>query len=146
MNKIRPKQRQWFPAWEMPSDPVKAVWWFLRWLLMIVVRYCWLLIIIAMLLVAYTNGISYGIGSAIVSALVTLLVGLVVWGVLTVVLQVVNVWVNIARAVGDAQRMQEAMFERYSSPYGEREDNVVDSTIVEMPEEEQQQQQQQQDR
>lgn len=134
MNKIRPKYRQWLPRWEMPSDPVKGVWWFLYWLLQVIVRYCWLFIIIAVALEAYSNGVNFGIGSAIISTLVTLFIGIVVWGILAGVLQVAHVWVNVSRAVSDAQ---ETLYNRYTS--SEQENNVVEGTIIDAPEQQQQQ-------
>src|SRR5439155_16166329 len=71
------------PPWDMPSDPVKAVFWFFQWSLKVLVRFFWVPIL---------AGIIYeGIVNGFVGGFVTLLVGLSVWLGLAVVLFFFNV-------------------------------------------------------
>jgi hypothetical protein len=116
-----------------------------------VVRYCWLLIAIAAVVIGYNNGVKFGIGSGLVSGGATVLVGVVVWIVLRGVLQIATIWMSVTRAIKDAQQMQESIYERYngySSPYTdgyqgrESEKNVVEGTIVEVEDEPEQEQKQ----
>ena len=56
----------------MPSDPVKAVFWFMHWFLRVLVRFFYILILGAVIYESIINGVVGSIG--------TLLVGLGVWG------------------------------------------------------------------
>src|SRR5947209_12207373 len=81
MRNLRPK-RKLLPAWDMPSDPVKAVFWFFHWLLRVLVRFFYILILGGAAFETYLNGI--------VGLFGTLLVGLGVWAGLAVLLLCVN--------------------------------------------------------
>jgi hypothetical protein len=140
VSKITPKQKL-FPRWEMPSDPVKAVWWFMHWLLKVLVRFFWLPIIV---MVAFEgiNNASAGISDAVFSGFVTLMVGLVIWGVLYIVLQLVNLWVRVSQAIADANQVQQNMFNSsFSYPYmrDDVDGKVVEGSIEEVKSEEQKQ-------
>jgi len=144
VSKITPKQKL-FPRWEMPSDPVKAVWWFMHWLLKVLVRFFWLPII-GMVAFEVVNDAPVGhISGAVVSGSVTLLVGLVIWGVLYITLQLVNLWVRISQAIADANQVQQNMFNgSFSYPYtrDDRNSKVVEGSLEEIKNEEQEQKQQ----
>ena len=90
MRELRPR-RKLLPAWDMPSDPVKAVFWFFRWLLQVLVRYFYLLIAVAAVVEAFLNGIVGFAG--------TVLIGLIVWGGLASLLLVVNVATVVSHVV-----------------------------------------------
>src|SRR5258708_13152649 len=65
------RSRNVIPAWEMPADPVKAVFWFIHWSLQVLARFFWLLILAGVIYESLVNGIIGGV--------VTLLVGLGAW-------------------------------------------------------------------
>src|SRR5437764_15153947 len=88
MRNLRPK-RKLLPAWDMPSDPVKAVFWFFHWLLRVLVRFFYILILGAVAYETYLNGIVGLIG--------TLLVGLGVWAGLAVLLLFVMFTICVSR-------------------------------------------------
>lgn len=136
MSKITLKQKL-FPRWEMPSDPVKAVWWFMHWLLKVLVRFFWLPIIVMVAFEAINNA---RVGN-ISDILVTLAIGLGLWGVLYLVLQLVNIWVKISQAISDANQVQQNMFNAFSYPYMRDDMNskVVEGSISEIGNEEQKQ-------
>src|ERR1700674_2735782 len=83
----------------MPSDPVKAVFWFVHWSLKVLVRFFWIPILVGVSYESFINGIVGGI--------VTLLVGLGVWFGLAVVLFFFNVGSRISRTVAEVGRMQQ---------------------------------------
>ena len=143
VSKITPKQKL-FPRWEMPSDPVKAVWWFMHWLLKVLVRFFWLPIIGMVAFEIIANIRVSSIGDALVYGLLTLIIGLGIWGVLYIVLQLVNVWVRISQAISDANQVQQNMFNgSFSYPYtrDDRNSKVVEGSIEEIKNEEQEQKQ-----
>ncbi|HZR40208.1 MAG TPA: hypothetical protein VFB12_08840, partial [Ktedonobacteraceae bacterium] len=78
--------RELIPPWNMPADPVKAVFWFMRWSLKVLVHFFWIPILGMVILETYLNWRVSGIGNGLVGGVVTLLVGIVVWAVLYVVL------------------------------------------------------------
>src|SRR5690349_9118509 len=88
---IRPRRRPYLlqlPVWQMPSDPVKAVFWFLRWSLRVLVRFFYVLILAGVLVEAILNGV--------VGFLGTLLVGLGVWAGLGALLLLVNMAAGVS--------------------------------------------------
>jgi hypothetical protein len=140
--------RELIPPWEMPSDPIKAVWWFLHWLLKILVRVFWLPILIMVMYEIYINGSVSGILNGVVSGVVTLFVGLVVWIVLYGILAAVNIGTGISRIMSDMNRMQQQQREFLNHSYtpfmrmdgtqtrdSEMEGQVVEGTITELDEE-----------
>ena len=144
MNRIK-RLRASIPPWNMPSDPVQALWWFLRWLLQVLVHFFWLPILIMVIYEVYSNGIVGGIFNGLVSGIVTLFVGMLVWAALYAVLFVVNIGTGISRAVSDVKRMQqqtEFLRQTYSPFMGggssvPKEDRVVEGTITDLDEERQ---------
>lgn len=133
MRELRPR-RKLLPAWDMPSDPVKAVFWFFRWLLQVLVRYFYVLIVVAAVVEAILNGIVGFVG--------TVLVGLFVWGGLLALLLFVNVATGVSRVVSDVNRVTKGFPPRGSpfSTFTERERDesggrVVEGTITDLEEE-----------
>lgn len=136
--------RELIPPWDMPSDPVKAVWWFLHWLLKVLVNFFWLPIVGMVIYEAILNGRVGGVFNGIVSGIVTLLVGLVVWGVLFGLMIAVNVGTGISHVVGDIKRVQQQQNDFLQQTYGSptrnrpgREERVVEGSITDLNEERQ---------
>ncbi|MBX5449163.1 MAG: hypothetical protein IRZ24_03780, partial [Thermogemmatispora sp.] len=75
----------------MPADPVKAVFWFLYWLLRLMVRLYWLPLLVGVIYESLLNGL---IGGGI-----TLLVGLAFWVVLLAVLRVIDLLRGVAHVL-----------------------------------------------
>ena len=132
MSKIkRRSRRKLIPAWNMPSDPVKAVFWFFHWSLKVLVRFFWIPIL---------AGITYeGLVNGLVGGFVTLLVGLGLWFGLAIVLFFFNVGTNISRTVGDIGRMQQGFTPRRPfTQFGEADvddSNIVEGTVTDLEEE-----------
>ena len=119
------------PTWDMPTDPVKAVFWFFHWSLKVLVRFFWLPIL---------GGIIYeGLINGFVGGIVTLLVGLGVWLGLAVVLFFFNVGTNISHTVADVSRMQQSFSTRRPyTPFREAEfdeSNIVEGSVTDLEEE-----------
>jgi hypothetical protein len=133
VRELRPR-RQLLPVWDMPSDPVKAVFWFLHWLLQVLVRYFYLLIAVGALVEAVLNGIVGFAGTA--------LVGLLVWGGLAVLLLFVNVATGVSHVVSDVNRVAKG-FPPRNTPFSnfreqvrdEPGGRVVEGTITDLEEE-----------
>jgi hypothetical protein len=87
---LRPK-RELFPRWDMPSDPVKAVFWFMHWLLRVLVRFFYIPILAAVIYEGIINGP--------VGFLGTLLVGIGVWTGLALLLFVFNFGTGVSKVV-----------------------------------------------
>ena len=130
MRNLRPK-RELIPRWDMPSDPVKAVFWFLHWFLRVLVRFFYILIIGAVIYESILNGIVGLVG--------TLLVGLGVWLGLAVLLLFVNVTGGVSHVVSEVSRLQKGYPPRTQSPFfnfTEPEgDRVVEGTVTDLEEE-----------
>jgi hypothetical protein len=116
------RRRNVIPAWEMPADPVKAVFWFIHWSLQVLVRFFWILILAGVIYESLVNGVIGGV--------VTLLVGLGVWLGLTGTLFIFNVTRRISLTVADVNRMQQGFTMHRSFNSSERSD-VDDSKVVE---------------
>ena len=100
MKKLRLRRRNTLlPAWNMPSDPVKAVFWFTHWSLKVLVRYFWILIIAGV--------VTEGIMNGIVGGGFTLLIGLAVWGGMAILLSIFNVFSGVARAVSEINDLRQ---------------------------------------
>jgi len=131
--------RELIPPWAMPSDPVKAVFWFMHWLLKVLVNFFWLPIIVMVILETYLNWMVGGVVNGLVGGSVTLLVGIVVWAILYVLLLVVNVGTSVSQVISGVNRMQqEALRRRPFSPFasdGRDEGNVVEGTITDLEQE-----------
>ncbi|HLX39209.1 MAG TPA: hypothetical protein VKR42_01695 [Ktedonobacteraceae bacterium] len=136
------RRRRWLlPPWDMPSDPIKAVFWFLHWLLRVLVRFFWVLIVAGIAFESISNGRVGGTFDAIISGVVTLLVGLAVWAGLAVVLFFFNISTSISQTIGEVNRMQQGFSGRRPvhplSPFMEQEikGKVVEGTITDLDEE-----------
>jgi hypothetical protein len=119
------------PEWNMPSDPVKAVFWFFHWSLKVLVRFFWLLILAGVIYESFVNGF---VGGA-----VTLLVGLGVWLGIAVALFLFNIGTNVSRTVADVSRMQQGFtarrpFSQFSEP-GINNSKIVEGTVTDLEEE-----------
>ncbi len=134
MRMLRPKRRPLLlqlPAWKMPSDPVKAVFWFLHWCLRVIVRFFYILILGGVIFETILNGV--------VGLFGTLLVGLGVWAGLAALLLFVNVATGVSRVVSDVGRMQQGFPPR--SPFfnatapREPEGPIVEGTVTDLEEE-----------
>ena len=124
------RKRELIPRWEMPSDPVKAVFWFMHWLLRVLVRFFYILILGAVIYESIINGIVGFIG--------TLLVGLGVWGLLALVLLVFNFSTGVSTVLSEMNRMQQgfpprAPFSHFTGP--DKDDRVVEGTVTDLEEE-----------
>ncbi len=113
------------PAWRMPSDPVKAVFWFMHWSLRVLVRFFWLLILAGVIYESLINGI--------VGGGVTLLVGLGIWLGLLVALLTFNAARRISQTVEDVSRMQRGFSANRSfrNSFPNMRSDIDDSKIVE---------------
>jgi hypothetical protein len=116
------RRRNVIPAWEMPADPVKAVFWFIHWSLQVLARFFWILILAGVIYESLVNGVIGGV--------VTLLVGLGVWLGLIGTLFIFNVTRRISLTVADVNRMQQGFTMHRSFNSSERSD-VDDSKVVE---------------
>ncbi len=133
------RKRNLIPAWDMPSDPVKAVFWFMFWLLKVLVSFFWLPIIAMVIIETFLNWKSAGgATSGIVAGVVTLLVGLVIWAGLYVVTLFLNVGSTVSQVISDVNRAQQGFSSRrplYPFNDTEAEKNVVEGTITDLEEE-----------
>ncbi|GAC1657361.1 MAG: hypothetical protein NVS4B7_02680 [Ktedonobacteraceae bacterium] len=113
----------------MPSDPVKAVFWFVHWSLKVLVRFFWVLILAG---VAYESLINGFIGGIVI-----LLIGLGIWLGLIIVLLLFNISKGISRTVTDVSRMQQGFPSRRSSYNFTEPDNhrIVEGTVTNLEEE-----------
>lgn len=119
------------PDWDMPSDPVKAVFWFFHWSLKVLVRFFWILILAGVIYESFVNGFVGGV--------VTLLVGLGVWLGIAVALFLFNIGTNVSRTVADVSRMQQGFttrrpFSQFSEP-GSNSSKIVEGTVTDLEEE-----------
>ena len=125
------RRRNVIPAWEMPADPVKAVFWFIHWSLQVLVRFFWILILAGVIYESLVNGVIGGV--------VTLLVGLGVWLGLTGTLFIFNVTRRISLTVADVNRMQQGFTVHRSFNSSERSDvdnsKVVEGSVTDLEEE-----------
>jgi len=120
---VKPRWK-WLPPWDMPSDPVRAVFWFLHWLLQVLVRYFSILILGGVAYETYLNGLIGLFG--------TLLVGLFVWAGLAILLMVVNVTSGVSRVYSEIQRFRQNPVgsSDFTYPQPEKEENVVEGSII----------------
>jgi hypothetical protein len=125
MRILRPK-RELIPRWDMPSDPVKAVFWFIHWSLQVLVRFFYIPVLAG---VIYESIINH-----IVGGVVTLLVGLCVWAGIAVVLFLFNIGSTVSQGITDINRIQQGLPPR--SPFS-REPNgrIVEGSITDLEEE-----------
>ena len=134
------RRRRWLslPPWNMPSDPIKAVFWFLHWFLRLLVRFFPVLIIAGVIIEVILNGRVDGGFAGFISGLITLLIGLAVWAGLAVVLFFLNVSTTISQTISDVNRMQQGFPPRRPpAPFMEQEmkGKIVEGTITDLEEE-----------
>ena len=119
------------PPWNMPSDPVKAVIWFLHWSLRVLVRFFWILILAGVAYESFANGV--------IGAVVILLVGLGLWLGLGAILFVFSIGTGLSRTVSEVSRMQQGFPPRRPMPpFPEPEidsSKVVEGTVTDLEEE-----------
>jgi len=126
---LRPK-RELLPRWDMPSDPVKAVIWFMHWLLRVLVRFFYIPILAAIIYESIVNGLIGFFG--------TLLVGLGVWIGLALVLFLFNVSTGVSRVFTEVNRMQRGYpprnpYDNFKEP--DIDGRIVDGTVTDLDEE-----------
>ena len=129
MRNLRPK-RELFPPWDMPSDPVKAVFWFVHWFLRVIVRFFYILILGAVIYESIINGVVGFFG--------TLLVGLGVWAGLALLLFLFNLSQGFSRVFSEVKRMQRGFPPRYPFNNFTEPDiggRVVEGTVTDLEEE-----------
>ena len=130
--------RELIPPWEMPSDPVKAVLWFLHWFLKVLVHFFWLPILIMVIYITYANWSLGGAWNGIFSGLITLFVGIGLWALLYGVSLVVNVATSISRTISEVTRLQQDLSSQRSAyifKEPEQEGQVVEGTITDLEQE-----------
>ena len=124
-------RKRLIPPWNMPSDPVKAVFWFVHWSLRVLLRFFWILILAGVAYEGYLNGLVGGI--------VTLLVGLGLWLGLGIILFVFDISTNISRTFSEVNRMQQNFPPRRPfNPLSESEfdkSKIVEGTVTDLEEE-----------
>lgn len=127
------QRRKIIPRWDMPSDPVKAVFWFVHWSLKVLVRFFWILILV---------GVTYeSLINKVVGGIVTLLIGLGLWLGLAIVLFFFNLMAGISRTVTRVGRMQQGFApqqqQRDAFRFAEPEDDekIVEGTVTDLEEE-----------
>lgn len=134
--------RDLVPPWQMPADPVKAVWWFMHWLLKVLVHFFWIPILGMVIYESVNNWRLAGAWNGGISGVITLFVGLIVWAILYVLLIFANISSNVARVVGEINQFQQNFSYPFSnsSPSSNGTDSkVVEGTISEINEEPQKQ-------
>ncbi len=129
MRGLRPK-RELFPRWDMPSDPFKAVFWFMHWLLRVLVRFFYIPILAAVIYESIINGPVGFFG--------TLLVGIGVWIGLALLLFVFNFGTGVTKVISEVNRMQRGYPPRRPfNDFGEQDldGRVVEGTVTDLEEE-----------
>ena len=53
---VMKRKRELIPRWDMPSDPVKAVFWFLHWSLKVLVRFFYVAVLVGVVWESILNG------------------------------------------------------------------------------------------
>ncbi len=117
------RKRNLIPPWDMPTDPVKGLFWFMFWLLKVLVSFFWLPII-AMVVIETILNWNSGALSGIVAGVVTLFL---------------NVGTAVSQVISDVNRVQRGFSARRPAyPFAneaESEDNVIEGTITDLEEE-----------
>lgn len=137
--------RDLVPPWNMPSDPVKAVLWFLHWFLRVLVHFFWLPIGVMCVYELVANWMAGGAWNGIVSAFVTLFVGMLVWGILYAITLAVNFATRVSQVIANVSRLQDQMpgmsgFSPFDTPFGQTQQDpprtrIVEGTITDLEEE-----------
>jgi hypothetical protein len=125
MRVFRPK-RELIPRWDMPADPVKAVFWFIHWSLKVLVRFFYVPVLAG---VIYESIINHVVGGV-----VTLLVGLVVWAGIAVALFLFNIGSTVSQGISDINHIQQG-FPPRSTFSREPNGRIVEGSITDLEEE-----------
>lgn len=135
------RTRNLIPPWQMPSDPVRAVFWFLFWLLRVLVNFFWLPILVMVVIEIILNwsGVG-GVLSGIVAGVVTLMIGLLAWALLYGVVFFLNIGTTLSRVISDVNSIQQNFSARnphhpFDANDSSFEQNVVEGTITDLEEE-----------
>jgi len=126
----------------MPADPVRAVWWFMHWLLKVLVRFFWIPILGMVIYESVSNWLFNGAWNGVSSGIITLLVGLIVWAILYILLVIANISASVVRAVDQFKQFQQkfsSSVPNSSSSSNDADSRVVEGTILEIKEEPQRQ-------
>jgi hypothetical protein len=124
------------PSWQMPSDPVKAVWWFFYWLLQVLVRFFWLPILVMTAFQTWQNWHSSP-WSGIVAGIATVLVGLGIWALLYGLLRLIDLATGISRTIAEIQQNISSggrmyQFDQYRTHQDHGQNgHIVEGTITE---------------
>jgi hypothetical protein len=132
------RKRELLPRWNMPSDPVKAVFWFLHWFLQVLVRYFYILIVLGVIWEVYINWGVGGVWNGIIAGVITLLIGLGVWIGIGVVLLMVKVMTGLSKGLTELNRMQQGFPPRrpfYNFMEPDIEGRVVEGSVTDLEEE-----------
>jgi hypothetical protein len=127
------------PPWDMPSDPVKAVFWFLQWFLQVLVRFFYIPILLVVIYEIYLNGRVGGVFNGLVAGAVTLVIGLIVWAGLAGLLLFFRITIGLSHGLSELNRMQQGFTRR--SPFSNRgytepgEGRVVEGSVTDLEEE-----------
>ncbi len=115
---------KWLPPWDMPSDPVRAVFWFSRWFLQVLVRYFAIPVLAGVAYETYLNGIVGLVG--------TLIVGLLVWALLAAILTATNVASGAFQVYTEISQLRRNpfSFNDLTRRTPEKDANVVEGSII----------------
>ena len=131
----------------MPDDPVKAVWWFLYWLLQLLVNFFWFPVIGMTIYETLLNWNISGISSGILSGLITLLVGLSLWIFLYVLRRGIALGIRVSQVLTGVNQFQNNLYRSPIHPFvsmndennhrstGATSSKVVEGSIVKIEEE-----------
>ena len=133
------QKHELLPPWEMPSDPVKAVFWFFQWFLQVLVRFFYIPILLVVIYEIYLNGRVGGVFNGLVAGAVTLFIGLIVWAGLGALLLFFRITTGLSRGLSQLNRMQQGFTRRSpfsNSNYREPEEGrVVEGSVTDLEEE-----------
>lgn len=126
------RKHELLPRWDMPTDPVAGVFWFMHWSLKVLVRYFYIAILAGVITESILN--------SFVGGIVTLLIGLGVWGGLAVALLFFNIGTNLSQGLSGISHMQQGVPQR--NPFSDFIDRdpevkgkVVEGTVINLEEE-----------
>lgn len=133
MHKLRQRGGPLIPAWEMPSDPVRAVVWFFHWSLKLLARFFLILVLGAAIAEFILNGL---VGGAI-----TLLVGLGLWLGILLLLAIFNFSTRVSETVSSLNQLRDEFSQQSFSTLTrqeramEKEGRVVEGSVTDLEEE-----------
>ncbi|PZW36209.1 hypothetical protein EI42_00381 [Thermosporothrix hazakensis] len=127
------------PPWQMPSEPRKAIGWFLQWLFTLIVHFFWIPLAVYVVYQTYSVWITQNPFLGILSGIIAIFGGLVFWALLYGLLLVLNMVTGISRVISDVNRMQEQLYSQqtpFNSLFGNMRNpadmgRVVEGEVVE---------------